>query len=67
MTGGPARAGLCESCVHVQVVTSSKGSTFVLCRLSETDERFPKYPRLPVYSCSGYRADPSIDPSMADG
>jgi len=39
----------------METVTSSKGSTFVLCGLSATDPRFPKYPRLPVLTCSGYR------------
>jgi hypothetical protein len=52
-------AGLCASCVHVKVVTSSTGSTFVLCSLAATDRRFAKYPRLPVVACGGYvsRAD----------
>jgi hypothetical protein len=61
MTGRPLpddvsspRAGLCNSCVHAQIVTSSKGSTFYLCRLSETDPRFRKYPVLPVERCSGH-------------
>lgn len=50
-----ARVGLCASCVHVGIVASSKGSTFYLCRLSETDPRFRKYPVLPVRSCNGYQ------------
>jgi hypothetical protein len=49
-------AGLCATCVNVRLIESAKGSTFVLCTLSNTDHRFPKYPRLPVLSCSGYRA-----------
>jgi hypothetical protein len=53
------RAGLCATCVHAQVVTSSRGSTFYLCRLSFTDPRFPRYPPLPVLRCAGYeRANP---------
>ena len=48
-------AGLCASCVHGQTIESSKGSTFLLCRLSFTDPRFAKYPQLPVVSCAGYR------------
>jgi hypothetical protein len=28
---------------------------FFLCRLSATDPRFPKYPRLPVLRCDGFR------------
>ena len=46
--------GLCASCIHAQRIDSSKGSTFVLCRLSHTDARFPRYPRLPVLACDGY-------------
>jgi len=46
--------GLCAECRYAQRIASSKGSTFLLCALSRTDARFPKYPRLPVLSCSGY-------------
>jgi hypothetical protein len=46
--------GLCASCVHAREVVSSRGSTFTRCELSQTDERFPRYPRLPVVVCSGY-------------
>jgi hypothetical protein len=48
------RVGLCATCTHVQVITSTRGSRFYLCRLSVTDPRFPKYPSLPVRICSGY-------------
>ncbi len=27
----------------------------ILCNLSLTNPRFPKYPRLPVLSCDGYK------------
>lgn len=47
-------AGLCADCVHAQRIESARGSVFFLCALSLTDPRFPKYPRLPVISCSGY-------------
>jgi hypothetical protein len=47
-------AGLCDRCVHVQQITSARGSIFYLCRLSITDARFPRYPRLPVLACPGY-------------
>ena len=47
-------AGLCETCTHVQIITSSKGSSFVLCRLSEVDPVFRRYPTLPVIACPGY-------------
>jgi hypothetical protein len=48
------KAGLCESCRHTKVIRSGRGSEFRLCRLSEQDPRFAKYPRLPVLTCAGY-------------
>jgi hypothetical protein len=50
----PARAGLCATCTHVQLIPSSKGAVFYMCRLSEIDPAFARYPRLPVLSCAGY-------------
>ena len=47
-------AGLCAECVHARLLTSDKGSVFIQCELAKADERFAKYPRLPVLSCSGY-------------
>jgi hypothetical protein len=47
-------AGLCASCRHARQVVTGKGSRFVLCELSRTDPRFPRYPQLPVLSCTGY-------------
>ena len=54
MTREPAEAGLCASCRHAQAVTSARGSTFTLCKLSFVDARFAKYPALPVRQCAGY-------------
>jgi hypothetical protein len=53
-SGEQLRVGLCASCRHVEIVTSARRSTFYLCRLSDTDSRFPKYPALPVRACAGY-------------
>jgi hypothetical protein len=47
-------AGLCASCRHAREVVSGKGSRFVLCELSRTDRRFPRYPQLPVLACTGH-------------
>jgi hypothetical protein len=46
--------GLCAICKHVRRVQSARGSIFYLCRRSETDQRFPKYPPLPVRTCIGF-------------
>jgi hypothetical protein len=50
----PISAGLCDRCVHMQQVTSARGSRFYLCRLSFVDARFPRYPRIPVVACEGF-------------
>jgi hypothetical protein len=47
-------AGLCDRCAHVQIVTSARGSRFYLCRMSQVDSRFPKYPAIPVIACAGF-------------
>jgi hypothetical protein len=47
-------AGLCGTCVHSRRITSARDSVFVLCQLGFSDERFPKYPRLPVFACVGF-------------
>ena len=57
---GPHRAGrpdpgLCGVCRHARVVRTRRGSRFYLCRRSETDERFVRYPPLPVLRCPGFQ------------
>jgi hypothetical protein len=48
-------AGLCDSCRHQQIVRTTRGSVFSLCRRSRDEpDRYPRYPRLPVNSCVGY-------------
>jgi hypothetical protein len=46
--------GLCETCRHVRIIRSDRGTVFYLCTLSFTDQRFRKYPALPVIHCAGY-------------
>jgi hypothetical protein len=40
--------------VHQKLIRTGRGSVFSMCLRSKTDERFPKYPRLPVERCLGY-------------
>ncbi|MDP9114165.1 MAG: hypothetical protein M3O20_10850 [Acidobacteriota bacterium] len=47
--------GLCEHCANAKIIRSDRDSIFYQCRLSATDPRFPKYPRLPVLTCGGYQ------------
>ena len=46
--------GLCRTCVHSRQVPS-RTTRFWMCGLAATDPRFPRYPRLPVVRCAGYR------------
>ena len=48
------RFGLCDSCRHQRIVRSGRGSVFSLCERSKTDDRYPKYPRMPVLACPGH-------------
>lgn len=49
-----APAGLCETCRHARVL-ASRSSVFLRCGMAEIDPSFPRYPRLPVLACRGYR------------
>ncbi len=60
--------GLCGSCAHARVITNRRGSRFFLCRLSESDPAFPRYPPLPVLQCRGYQpAEPGENRGESDG
>src|SRR5258706_3431385 len=54
--GAPGKLGegLCSDCTHARRIESDRGSIFILCQFSSVDPTFPKYPRLPVLSCSAY-------------
>jgi hypothetical protein len=45
---------LCESCAHMREVVTPRGSRFLLCLLSQSDHRFPRYPPQPLLLCKGY-------------
>ena len=54
--------GECRRCSHARSQRSAKGSEFWRCGLAEADERFPRYPRLPVRGCAGFeRGDAGED------
>src|ERR1017187_2661550 len=55
--------GLCATCGHVDTVRSDRGSTFLRCRLSDVDPRFPKYPTLPVVECIGWASGSDNQPA----
>jgi uncharacterized protein (TIGR00290 family) len=49
-------AGLCATCLNKSVIVSDRGSVFYRCMLSDSHPEFPRYPRLPVLTCSGWSA-----------
>lgn len=50
----------------MRAIHSARGSTFVLCRLSERNPAFPKYPTVPVVACKGYEVSGSTSPPIAE-
>jgi len=62
-SGGEASfAGLCATCVHARRIRAPSGAVFILCRKSEVDDRFERYPRLPVLECSGHDPGGGTEP-----
>lgn len=45
--------GLCACCRHQREVRSGR-SAFLRCALADFDQRFARYPRLPVTACAGF-------------
>lgn len=54
--------GLCGDCAHARVVDGGR-SSFYLCERALADQRYRKYPVLPVLACPGYQhRDPAVTP-----
>jgi uncharacterized protein (TIGR00290 family) len=49
-----AHAGLCATCLNAKLIVSDRRSVFLRCMLSDENSNFPRYPRLPVLTCSGW-------------
>jgi hypothetical protein len=53
-SGARSSVGLCGGCSFAREVTTLRGSCFVLCNRSVSDDRYARYPQLPVLQCPGY-------------
>jgi len=53
---GDSDPGLCARCAHAALQINARGSRFWRCRLADSDDRFRRYPPLPVLRCDGLRA-----------
>lgn len=49
-----ARVGLCGSCGSAKVLATKTGAAIFQCQRSAVDASFPKFPPLPMKSCSAY-------------
>lgn len=47
-------AGICSSCRHHRLQTSRRGSVFHRCDRADEDDRFLRYPPIPVLRCPGH-------------
>ena len=57
----PHPTSLCVRCEHVRLVTSAKGSVFLLCRASAANAAVPKYPPQPVARCPAFETKRDIE------
>jgi hypothetical protein len=44
--------------MHLRTQTTRRGSSFFRCARAESDDRFLRYPPIPVRVCPGFEADP---------
>ena len=51
---GQLEHGLCGGCRHSRLVSSAKGTAYLLCERSFSDPQFSKYPPIPVIQCAGF-------------
>ncbi|RCK70823.1 hypothetical protein DT076_05410 [Desertihabitans brevis] len=58
-------AGLCGSCAHALLNRTRRGPVYLRCGAASSDDRLPRYPRLPVVACPAHL--PLADDSPADG
>ena len=49
-----AETGLCAHCAHAREIQTTGRSAFVRCGRSDADPHFPRYPTLPMHTCTGY-------------
>jgi hypothetical protein len=48
----PFPTSICHRCVHLRLITSGKGSVFLMCQ----EPSLPKYPPQPIVRCQLFRA-----------
>lgn len=49
-------AGLCARCRHLRTQGTTRGAVFFRCGRADEDDRFLRYPPIPVVACEGFDA-----------
>lgn len=65
--GEAGRFGLCDTCQNAKLIRNTRGSVFLMCELSKTDDGYPKYPPVPIVQCQGYRPPDDTGKGTSDG
>jgi len=59
VTATEATIGLCSLCRHARVQRNAEGNQFWRCGRADSDDRYLRYPPLPVSACHGHeRGEP---------
>ncbi len=48
------RSSLCSRCTQSRIITSGKGSVFLLCQIGVSQATWPKYPPQPIQRCQKF-------------
>ncbi|WP_157597447.1 hypothetical protein [Streptacidiphilus rugosus] len=67
LAGLGAHPGLCAGCRHRLLNETRRGTVYLRCGLAATDDRLPRYPRLPVGSCVGFEPGATTAGQAAGG
>ncbi|MEZ0066990.1 putative cupin superfamily protein [Streptacidiphilus sp. MAP12-20] len=56
-----ADPGLCAGCRHHLLNETRRGTAYLRCGRAASDDRLPRYPRLPVVDCVGFEGVAATD------
>lgn len=66
-SAGEVDPGLCARCRFAAAQRNRRGSVFWRCRRADSDDRFRRYPPLPVTRCDGFEEGvPSLSPAAEE-
>jgi hypothetical protein len=54
--------GLCGRCVHIRAQDTKRGAVFYRCARADEDDRFMRYPPIPIVRCLGFEKRSDVQP-----